>query len=344
MNIHLIKTPEISDERYFSLIDYLSNFKGPLNYTGGLSNSSFHKQTPLFDNILNNKYFSFEDFSLLCNSYRSFADIPKESVTVLLTSVRNVSNWFSYFDTNRNVLIHTDDWEHYVNADEKYPIAYEIAQNVLQSISGVNIDLDLENYAHFDPIGCMSDFCGSKKDIILKLRTGDICINCLDKLNQCGIDEEIINQTIEIFESVRSQLLFKNGFRKNIKPKVVKIDARGNIEIGDSTMQLNPLESTLFIFFLLIGKGISLNDLNEYKSSLLNIYLQIRPNGDEGKIDKLIKPKGMGTFPKNKSSLNKKLREQLGEPLVNFYCIEGMRGGSYHISLPSEYIVSEISL
>ncbi|MBS1763094.1 MAG: hypothetical protein JSR00_09490 [Bacteroidetes bacterium] len=46
MNIHLIKTPKISDERYFSLIDYLSNFKGPLNYTGGLSYSSFHKQTP----------------------------------------------------------------------------------------------------------------------------------------------------------------------------------------------------------------------------------------------------------------------------------------------------------
>lgn len=85
-----------------------------------------------------------------------------------------------------------------------------------------------------------------------------------------------------------------------------------------------------------------MNDLEQFREKLLNIYQIIRPAGEASKIDSLIKPKGTGTFPKNKSSLNKKLKEQIGEPLVNFYYLNGNRGDAFKISLNADYITSDI--
>jgi hypothetical protein len=189
----------------------------------------------------------------------------------------------------------------------------------------------------------MNDFCQNKQQVILKLRTGDICHDCLSKLKDEQVDDEVVNQAIGIFEVIRSQLLFKQGFTRNLNPKPIRIETKGEIFIGDNKIGLNPLESTLFIFFLRHTEGISLNDLQDYKDELLNIYRKIRPSAEESKIVELVKPYHEdGTFSVNKSRLNKKLKSTLGEPLANFYYIDGNRGEAFKIRINPDFVTDDI--
>ena len=111
---------------------------------------------------------------------------------LLLTDIANEKNWFSMLD-NRNPLngfIHTADWNYYLHSNPAYPIAYSVIALVLQKYMFENTK-EMLGHIHHQPIGCVNDFCEDKKEIILKLRTGDICFNCFQliehKINPCYV-------------------------------------------------------------------------------------------------------------------------------------------------------------
>jgi hypothetical protein len=357
MKVYLIKTPEYESDNFLDVCDLLSSFDGPLSFVGseyefrgidfGFLDYAFPKykslggvKKVLYDISMQDSL-SWEQLFSLCKHYRNTFKINENDFVVLLTSRRNALNWFSYFE-DRNAFVHTGDWEHYTDANPKYPIAYQVVENVMQSLMKLDVNIFPNTNMHTDARGCMNDFCQNKQQIILKLRTGDICKECLSKMRIEKIDEQIVNQACGIFEAIRNQLLFKIGFINNLNPKPVRIGINGEIFIGDKQIDLNPLESTLFIFFITRREGVSLNDLENYREQLLKIYLILRPAGEESKIDNLIKPKGTGTFPKHKSSLNKKLKEQIGEPLVNFYYIDGNRGEAFRINISPDFVTVDI--
>ena len=361
MKVYLIKTPEYDLENFEEVHELLNSFDGPLNFIADKYEFN-EEQFPFlqkfwadfrfpayesdtqkisFDKDRGNPL-SWRELFSLCEFYRSTFKVKKDDFVVLLTVRRNALNWFSHCDANRNIFVHAGDWEYYTKAPQKFPVAYQVVENIMQHLMKIDIEQKPNPYIHEEPLGCMNDLCQNKQQISLKLRTGDICFDCLSKMREENIDDEIVNQAIGIFEAIRNQLLFKQGFTRNLTPKPVKIDSNGKIFIGDKQIDLNPLESTLFIFFITNKEGTSLNDLEQFREKLLNIYQIIRPAGEASKIDSLIKPKGTGTFPKNKSSLNKKLKEQIGEPLVNFYYLNGNRGDAFKISLNADYITSDI--
>lgn len=361
MKVHLIRTPEYVVENFEEVQELLSSFDGPLEFI--TDNYEFNPEQfpflqkfwedfrfPAYESDVKKisfnkdrgKPLSWRELFSLCEFYRSTFKVKKNDFVVLLTVRKNALNWFSHCDENRNIFVHTGDWEYYTKAPQKFPVAYQVVENIMQHLMKLDTEQIPNPNIHIEPLGCMNDFCQNKQQVILKLRTGDICYDCLEKMREEKVDDEIINQAIGIFEAIRNQLLFKQGFTRNLSPKPVKIEANGKIFIGDKQIDLNPLESTLFIFFITNKEGVTLNDLERYKEQLLKIYLILRPSGEESKIDNLIKPKGTGTFPKNKSSLNKKLKEQIGEPLVNFYYLDGNRGDAFKISINADFITSDI--
>lgn len=356
MKVHLIRTPEYEIDRLDEVQELLNSFDGPLKFT--LSSYEFSPGKfdflghPFFKNaegvkkllydISMQNALTWEQLFSLCDYYRNVFRVDKDDFVVLLTDRRNALNWFSHCDAKRNIFVHTGDWETYTKAPQKFPVAYQVVENIMQILMNLDVEQTPNPNLHMEPLGCMNDFCQNKQQVILKLRTGDICNECLTKMREEKIDDEIINQAIGIFEAIRHQLLFKQGFTKNLNPKPVKIDSTGKIFIGDKLIDLNPLESTLFIFFITNKEGVSLNDLDKYRKKLMNIYLVLKPLGEESAIDKLIKPKGTGTFSKNKSALNKKLKEQIGEPLVNFYYLDGNRGNAFKININADFITSDI--
>lgn len=363
MKVHLIRTPEYAIENFDEVHELLSSFDGPLEFIA--DNYEFNpEQFPFLNKFWEDFRFpanesdtekrifdrdrghplSWQELFSLCEFYRKTFGVEKNDFVVLLTVRKNALNWFSYFDKNRNLFVHTGDWEYYTKAPPKYPIAYETVMNVLQCLMKLDLNQNPNPFIHIEPLGCMNDFCQNKQQVILKLRTGDICLDCLAKMREEKVNDEIINQSIDIFEAIRTQLLFKQGFTRNITPKPVRIDAKGKVFIGDKKIKINPLESTLFIFFITNKEGVKLDNLNLHKEQLLRIYRIIRPGGVESSIDNLIRPyHELGsTFSKNKATLNKKLKDELSEPLANFYYLEGNPGEAFKINISPDFISSDI--
>jgi hypothetical protein len=362
MKVYLIKTPEYDNENLEEVQELLSSFDGPLKFVADKYDFNptqfpfLHKfredfRFPAYESDIRKidfqkergKPLSWRELFSLCEFYRSTFNIQSNDFVVLLTLRKNALNWFSNCDENKNIFIHSGDWEYYTKSPQKFPVAYQVVENVMQHLMRLDTEQLPNPNIHKEPLGCMNDFCQDKQQVILKLRTADICNDCLSKMQEENVDNETVNQAIGIFEVIRNQLLFKQGFTRNLNPKPIKIQNSGEIFIGDKKINLNPLESTLFIFFLKHKEGISLSDLRAHREELFKIYKKIRPSAEESKIKELIKPYHEdGTFSVNKTRLNKKLKSELGEPLANFYYIDGNRGEAFKISISPDFVTDDI--
>ena len=160
--------------------------------------------------------YDWDDFFNACEKYRISNNFEDNEFLIVLTELKNDINWFSGFELSgeRNIFIHASDWENYIYSEPEFPIAYEVIANILQSISYKNVGkVDFNNYIHGDPIGCVNDMCGWKIDITFKLRTGDICPDCLSLFSRF-VEKDVLTQTIDIFESLRKKMLHNAAWQK----------------------------------------------------------------------------------------------------------------------------------
>jgi len=361
MKVHLIKTPEYEPENFRDVCELLNSFDGTLEFVA--SEYQFDKEQFSFlqkfypdfrfkyesdiKKINFNKELglplSWRELFSLCDFYRTTFNIDKEDFVVLLTIRRNSLNWFSHCK-NKNAFIHTGDWEKFTNINPKYPIAYQVASNILRALMKLDYTSIPNPFVHGEPRGCMNDFCQNKEQIIIKLQTANICIDCADKIQQENIDRNIVKQILEIFEGIRNELLFKQKFKKQVAPVPITINERKQIllpQLDNLEIRLNPLFKTLYIFYLKHTEGVRLNELNDFKIELLSLYrkLSVADNNQtiEMRITDLVNPIG-GSFSQKKSKLNKIITDLLGEPLAKFYRIEGEPGEPFKINIPNNLI------
>ncbi len=151
-----------------------------------------------------------------CTDFRIRYSLAEEDFVILLTEKPNSLNWFSACDPGgaRSIFIHTDDWEYYVPCGAEHPIAYEVIENILERLMFQDIQAMVE-IAHDEPRGCINDMCSQKRDIILKLRTADICSDCLDLLDQQNISFQLIQRSLQILESIRENVLYSSRYRQS---------------------------------------------------------------------------------------------------------------------------------
>jgi hypothetical protein len=361
MKVHLIKTPEYDSESFNEVYDFLCSFNGALEFVASEYEFDFSK-FPYLKKFFPDFKFKYEsdtkkinfdknrgiplswtELFMLCDFYRETFNVSSNDFVVLLTVRRNALNWFSHCE-NKNAFVHTGDWEHYTNSNHKYTVAYQVVENVMQSLMKIDSITIPNVYVHIDSRGCMNDFCQNKEQIILKLRTADICPDCIEKIQEERIDQKIVNQVLEIFEGIRKELLFKQKFKKQIEPVSITINERRQIllpQLNNLEIRLNPLFKTLYIFYLKHREGVRLNELNAFKSELLSLYkkISVADNNQtiETRITDLVNPFG-SSFSQKKSKLNKIITELLGEPLAKFYRIEGEPGEPFKINIPGNLI------
>ena len=264
-----------------------------------------------------------------CNDYRKINSIDNQEFVFLLTEIPNSKNWFSNIDEKlpQNGFIHTKDWDYYINCNPAFPIAYEVIALFLQKHFFTNYH-DIDEYTHNSPIGCINDMCTEKREIILKLRTADICSDCMSILKQ-KLPFAIIHHALGILESLRRKMLFSQNFMQTSPLSRLLINKNREIYLPDFEniqIKLNPLEKTLYMLYLFHPEGIEISSLCDYKNEMYQIYSHLSNRGDinemKSKIDQMADITSNSASEKI-SKIKSKFINVIGSELALNYYIKG---------------------
>ena len=280
-----------------------------------------------------------------CNTYRLYNNIPNNEFVILLTEVSNTNNWFASLDEKMpfNGFIHTADWNHFIKCQDSFPIAFEVIALVLQKHM-FNDYNEARSSVHIDPIGCVNDLCLEKKNIILKLRTADICPECMNKVrDKLSIAE--IQHALNIMESLRVKMLFSQNFKQNAPLSKLVIDSKHRIflpDFGNIEIKLRPLEKALYRLYLDHPEGIGLSFLCDYREELNNIYKEISSIGDleemKARIDDIVNVTKSSAVEKI-SKIKAAFVKAIGEELAKNYYIQGGNGEVKKVLLDRELYI-----
>jgi hypothetical protein len=267
-----------------------------------------------------------------CNTYRLYNNIPDNEFVILLTEVSNTNNWFASLDEKMpfNGFIHTADWNHFIKCQDSFPIAFEVIALVLQKHM-FNDYNEARSSVHLDPIGCVNDMCLEKKDIKLKLRTADICPDCMNKLKG-KLSFAEINQALNIMESLRVKMLFSQSFKQNVPLSRLVIDNENKIflpDFGNIEIKLRPLEKTLYFFYLNHPEGVGLSFLRGKREEMCEIYTKLSGIGNleemKSRINDMVDVTKSSAFEKI-SKIKAAFVKAIGEELAKNYYIQGGNG------------------
>lgn len=345
MNIIVTALPQCPKEELNEVVKLLNTVPGTVKFIKGETIPTEILQLQIKDYSLQ-KRLSFGQYWEILNMYRIINKIPTDNYAVLISPNKHDENWFSGFN-GHNIFVDSNDWEYFSDKDSKYGIAFQIVENIIQSLMKLNIDnIYTEPNIHKESIGCINDFCGNKKDIMFKLRQGYICDSCVQRILSENIDIVVISHLKSIIDSIRNSMVDNFSLILNQIPKEpICVDKKGILTIGKHKISLGPQPKSLYYLFLNHLNGILTNKLDEYKEDLTEIYVQIKypptkslKNRDKEEIkdhilvlkqkevDEIVKKLfendyGYKRFLKEKNSINKEINQTVGEKLAEFYMI-----------------------
>lgn len=345
MNIIVTALPQYPKEELDEVIRLLNSVPGTVKFIKGETIPTEILHLQIKDYSLQ-KHLSFTQYWEILNMYRIINKIPTEDYAVLISPNKHDENWFSGFN-GHNIFVDSNDWQYFSDKDSKYGIAFQIVENIIQSLMKLNIDnIFSEPNIHMESIGCINDFCGNKKEIMFKLRQGYICDSCVQRILSENIDIVIITHLKALIDSIRNSMVDNFSLILNQIPKEpIRVDEKGILTIGKHEIRLGHQPKSLYYLFLNHTDGILTNSLDEYEVDLFEIYFTVRhpttktlKNIEKNKIreDNLkLKKKeileavkkllendsGYKRFLKEKNSINKEINNTLGEKLAEFYMI-----------------------
>jgi uncharacterized protein YdcH (DUF465 family) len=281
------------------------------------------------------------DFFEICEHFRVDKQISANDHVVMLSSKRTANNWLMASDSNRrnNYFIATEEWKLYNFTEVLYPIAYQLATGILKKFMFQNKN-DYATARHLRPIGCMLDHCQRRKDFTIKMRTADVCVDCQQLIRERHVPEELCLHVFRIMEGIRSHILFKERFSITRNSPGLTIDNNGRTirvrELGNIILPFNPLENTLYRFFLNHPEGIRLSFLQDYRDEIMELYQSNKCYGSieeiNSRIDDLLNPSSNSASEKI-SRIKRKILELVDEYMAQDLLIQGAAGEVKRIAL-----------
>jgi hypothetical protein len=283
----------------------------------------------------------------ICTDFRKENKIPKDDHVMLLTNESNEHNWFgSYDESLKNYFIQTNNWSYYFgnDLDSRFPIAYEVSAWILRSMM-FRTQVETLNALHKEPRGCMMDFCVKKPQIILKMRTGDLCQDCMKILTNRDVNRSHTRQLFTIMDGIRDNLLFRQ--RSIILMENSRMEIRGLskriflTDLGDLEINLNPKERALYLLYLNHPEGIMRSHLVDHKVELRSYYAMFSLQPDNKSIDEAIER--LTDITDNNMNevmarIRTKFRQSVGEQQFEDYSIMATPEGTHKIRLNRELV------
>ena len=369
MKVYLLRSQELSIETFGNVLNLLQQFPGPINFVAGEteeelndlqlrkweSEEGFMEQTDMQFNCSDSveafpfqeQFQSWEFFFRVSDKYRERRNLPSSSHVFLLTDVGNELNWFgSISPSMNNYFIQTSHWNSFFGeeVDDRFPIAYKITIWIIRHFM-FNEREDILESAHTKPKGCANDFCKNKKDIILKMRTADLCSGCMEILHARNVNPLIIGQLFDVMDGIRTNLTFRERWKIILKPS--KMEVRGYIsriflkDLGELEVRLNPKERAIYMFYLNHPEGVHLTELQDHREEIYSHYSKYTSQYEQDEInlslDRLIDPIG-NNINVVLSRIKRKFKALVGEELLDQYIIGGEHGGAKRIILDREYL------
>lgn len=370
MKVHLVRSSELDLGAYGNVLSLLQQFPGPYKFVSGETEEeltklqtrvwedeeSFFEQQQVNQSIsffeeesfpIEEKFQSWDYFFNECHKFRVANRVPVEDHVFLLTALGNELNWFgSIGPSMRDYFIQTSHWSSFfgVDVDDRFPVAYEIAVWLIRH-NMFDQREDILDVVHPEARGCANDFCENKKDIVLKMRTADLCSDCMDIVHLRDTSTLVIGQLFNIMDGIRTNLTFRERSRIIRKPS--KMEVRGYVnrifltDLGDLEVRLNPKEKAIYMFYLNHPEGVHITSLMDHKAEIYDYYSrftnQFSKEEIEASLQRLLDPLD-NDINVVLSRIKRKLKDLVGEELLSHYVISGEHGGVKRIALDREYL------
>jgi hypothetical protein len=207
-----------------------------------------------------------------------------------------------------------------------------------------SFDQHVKNY-HQPPRGCMNDFCKDKREIGFKLRSADICPDCLKIIRDKGVNQLLVQQVFSVIDDIRKQLLFRERFTLTHEPSRMKILGRTKriflVDLGDLEILLTPLEKTVYLFFLNHQEGVEFSSMPDHFREIRQLYGNLS-NTDivanlENRASSLCRNDD-DCLSQIISRIRRKFENTLGAELAKPFLISGESGHKRRIGVDKKYV------
>ena len=348
MNVHILRSPEYSIEDYNEVVNLLKT------HTNSIKIKSHPKVNISYENEEPIKHWN--EFFKICDQFRSNKKIHEDDYVFLLTEHQNQEDYFGWTNEKLgNYFIQTSDWNQYFSTEvnKHFPISYEVVAWILRSLM-YDTQEELREEAHLRSRGCVMDFCDEKEDIILKMRTGDVCNECLKRISDRGVNPVFLGNIFNTMENIRKGLMYRerNEILGTLSP--IRIQLGKNhpkfffSELNNIELKMGDDETAIYMF-LLQNKKVVINNLPNYQDEIQECYYLVK-NGNKNKkeiqkdvefwLDEdkdSIPPKPFKPIIEKVSNINREIKKLLGPRLSDNYLIYNVKR-TYFVKINRDFV------
>jgi hypothetical protein len=372
MNVHLIRSENYSIEDFNNVLNLLRKHRGSIEFVPSKpivmpesQIEELYETKKEFETQKEYQFFSvdYSDDEIsfphitktltwkqlfnVCHVYREDYLLSDDEQVILLNDVQNDRNWFGCVDSSlNNYFVQTNDWDWYLGStiDDRFPIAYEIVSWLIRSMMFNTLEEIIQNF-HKSPRGCMMDFCVDKTQIVLKMRTADLCPECLANLEKKDVNRSHVRQLFLILDGLRDNIMFRQ--RSHLLMQLSRMEIRNHsktiflTDLGDLQINLNPKERALYLLYLNHPEGIQRSYLVDFKAELRSYYAQISSQATNELIDDAIN-RLVDVTDNNMNEVMARIRSKfknaVGEDQAKDYAITYTPEGTHKILLNRELV------